>query len=78
MGGSLHTVKKNAESSVAASEETGLEVTAYKTKYMVMSRDKNAGQSHSIKIDNSSLEEGGRVHVSGNNLNKSKFYSGTN
>ena len=39
-----------------ASKETGLEVNAVKTWYMVMSRDQNAGQSHSMKIDNSSIE----------------------
>jgi len=39
-----------------ASKETGLEVNADKTKYMVMSRDQNAEQSHSMKIDNSSFE----------------------
>jgi len=32
-------------------------MNADKTKYMVMSRDQNAGQSHSIKIDNSSFEK---------------------
>jgi len=31
-------------------------VNVDKTKYMVMSRDQNAGRSHNIKIDNSSLE----------------------
>ena len=40
-----------------AIKETGLEVNADKTTYMVMSRDKNAGQSHSIKIDNSSFDK---------------------
>ena len=73
MGESVHTLKKIAEALVVASEETGLEVKADKTKYIVMSRDKNTGQSRSIKIDNSSLEEGGRVQIFGNNLNKSKF-----
>jgi hypothetical protein len=34
----------------------GLEVNADKTKYMVMFRDQDAGQSHSIKIDNRSFE----------------------
>jgi hypothetical protein len=29
---------------------------ADKTKYMVMSRDRNAGRGHSVKIDNSSIE----------------------
>jgi hypothetical protein len=39
LGGSAHNLKKNAEASVVASKETGLEVDAGKTKYMVMSRD---------------------------------------
>jgi len=58
LGGSVHTVKENAEALVVASKETGLEVNADKTKYMVMSRDQNEGQSQNIKIDNSSF---GRV-----------------
>ena len=33
-----------------------LEVNADKTKYMVMSRDQNAGRTHSMKIDSSSFE----------------------
>ena len=33
-----------------ASKETGLEVNADKTKYMVMSQDQNAGQSRSMKL----------------------------
>ena len=51
LGGSVHTVKENAEALVV----TGLEVNADKTKYMIMSRDQNAGRSHSMKIDNSSI-----------------------
>ena len=41
---------------LVGSKEIDLEVNADKTKYMVMSRDQNAGQSHNIKIDNSSSE----------------------
>jgi len=37
LGGSVHTVKENAEALVVVSKETGLEVTADKTKYMVLS-----------------------------------------
>jgi len=43
LGGSMHTVKENAEALIAASKEIGLEVNADKTKYMVMSGDQNAG-----------------------------------
>jgi len=40
---------------IVASKEIGLEVNADKTKYMVTSRDQIAGQSHSMKIENSSF-----------------------
>ena len=38
LGGSGHTIKENAEALVVASKEIGLEVSADKTVYMVMSR----------------------------------------
>jgi len=38
------------------SKEIRLEINADKPKYMVMSRDHNAGRSHSMKIDNNSFE----------------------
>jgi hypothetical protein len=56
LGGSAHTVKENADALVAATKEIGLEVNADKTKYMIMSRDQNAGRSYSMKMDNSSIE----------------------
>jgi len=52
LGVSIHTVKQNAESLMVASNETALEVNAYKTKYMVMSRDQNVGRSHNMNVDN--------------------------
>jgi len=55
----IYTVKKNTDAFVLVSKETGLEVYADKTKYMVISQDQNAGQSHSMKIDNSSFERVG-------------------
>jgi len=54
LGRSIHTIKKNTEALVVASKETGLQVNAEKTKYVVMSRDQNARQNHNIKIDKSS------------------------
>jgi hypothetical protein len=44
MGEIVHAMKKNAETSVFATKKIGLEVNVVKTKYMVMSRDQNAGQ----------------------------------
>jgi len=56
LGGSIHTLKENAEALVAATKEIGLEVNPDKTKYMVMSRDQNAGRMHSVRIDNSTFD----------------------
>jgi len=56
LGGSVHTVKENAEALVVASKETGLEVNADETKFIIISQVQNAGRSHCMKIDNSSIE----------------------
>ena len=56
LGGSAHTVKENAEALLVATKEIGLEVNADTTKYMDMSRDRNEGRGHSVKIDNSPIE----------------------
>jgi hypothetical protein len=56
LGGSVHTIKKNAEALVVATKEIGLEVNTDKTKYMVITWDRNAGRGHGVKIDNSSIE----------------------
>ena len=56
LSGSEYTIKRNAEALVFASKDTGIEVNADKTKYMVMSRDQKPGRSHSIRNDNSCFE----------------------
>jgi hypothetical protein len=58
LGRSIHatSIKKNTDALVVASKEIGFEVNAQKIKYMVMSRDQNAGQNHNIKTDNKSFE----------------------
>jgi len=56
LGGTIHTLKENAEALVAATREIELEVGADKTKYMVMIRDQNAGRIHSVRTDNSIFE----------------------
>jgi hypothetical protein len=51
LGRSVHTIRKNTAALLVGSKE----VTADKTKYAVMSRDQNAGRSHNIETDNSSM-----------------------
>jgi sorting nexin-29 len=55
LGGNIRTLKENAEALVAATMETGLEVSADKTKYIVMSRYQNAGRIHSVRTDSSTF-----------------------
>ena len=52
----IHIIKKNTEAWVVARKEIGLEVSADKTKYMVMSWDQNVGRNYNIKIDSSSFK----------------------
>ena len=60
LGGIIHILKENAEALVAATREIGMEVSTFKTKHIVMSREQNAERNHSVKTDNSTFE-GGRV-----------------
>jgi len=56
LGGSIYKLKENAEALVASTREIGLEGNADKAKYMVKSRDPNAGRIHGVRIDNNILE----------------------
>jgi len=56
LGGSVHTIQEKSEALTVTGKETGLEVNTDKTKYMLVSRDQNAGRSHITKIDNRSFE----------------------
>ena len=55
LGGSVHTIKENAEALIMPSKETGLEVNVDKTRYMVTSRDQIAGRNQNMRIDNRSI-----------------------
>jgi len=69
LGVGMRTAKLNTGTVVVASKETEIEASADKTKCMVMSRDQNAGRSHNIKTDNSSIERVEEFKYLGNNLN---------
>jgi hypothetical protein len=45
LGRKIHSIKRNTEALLVAIKDTGLAVNAGKTKYMVLSRDQNAGQN---------------------------------
>ena len=77
LGGSVHTVKENAETLIVASKETGLEVNADKTKCIFMSRDQNAGRSHIINIDNCSFEMVEKLKYLGTTLTDENFIQET-
>jgi len=62
------SVKENTEALVAATRENGLEESADKSKYMVISRDWNAGRIYSERIDNSTFERVKEFKYLGKNL----------
>jgi len=78
LGGSVHTVKKNAEALVVIGKEIGLAVIVYEAKYVLVSLDQNAGRSHRIKINNCCFQRVEEFKYLGRTFNKSKFYSGRN
>jgi hypothetical protein len=43
LGDNIDTINKNTQTIIDASKEVGLEVNVEKTKYMMVSRDQNAG-----------------------------------
>jgi hypothetical protein len=55
LGGNIHTIKKNTETSIDASKEVRLEVCKEKTRYMLLSHHQNARQNHVMKMDNRSI-----------------------
>ena len=63
----MYTIK-NTETLLLASKETGLEVTAEKTKYIVMPRDQYAGQNYNEENDNHSCERVEEFKYLGTNL----------
>jgi hypothetical protein len=52
----LDTINKNTETLIDASKVVGLEVNVEKTKYMLVSRDQNAGQNCEIIIGTTPFE----------------------
>jgi hypothetical protein len=56
VGENIYTIQRNTRALLDASKEVGLEVNPEKTKYVLVSRCRKAGQRQSIKIGNRSFE----------------------
>jgi hypothetical protein len=65
---SVNTIKQNSETLLEASRDTGLEINAEKTKYMIMSHHPNSGQNQNIRIDNESFENLAKFKYLGSTL----------
>jgi hypothetical protein len=76
LGRSEHTIRKRAEAITIASKKIGLEVNADRTKYLVISRDKSTGRSHSVRTGNSSFERMGQFIYLGTTLRNQKYIRG--
>jgi hypothetical protein len=56
LGDNIDTIKNKTETLIDANKEVCLEVNTKIIKYMLLSRYKNAGQNHNMKIANRSFE----------------------
>jgi hypothetical protein len=72
LGDDINTINKNTETLVYASKEVDLEVNVEKTKYMLVSRDQNAGQNRDIEIGNRSFEKVSQFKYLGTTAQKQK------
>jgi hypothetical protein len=54
--------------------QIGLELNVDNSRYMVVSRDQNAGRSHSMNIDNSSFEKVEQFKYLGTTLTSPNFF----
>ena len=72
--GSEYFKHGTTEALEAATRETGLEVSAEKSMFIVTSRDQNAGRIHCFRIDNSTFERMELFKYFRNIFNKSKYY----
>jgi hypothetical protein len=68
LGDNIDTIKKNTEILIDTTKEVGPELKAEKTKYMLLSRHLNAGQSHNIKIGDRCFENVAKFKYLGTTL----------
>jgi CelD/BcsL family acetyltransferase involved in cellulose biosynthesis len=69
----INTTNKNTAVLTDVSNEVDLEVNAEKTKYMLLSRHRNAEQNHDIKIANRCFENVGQFEYLGTTVTDQNF-----
>jgi hypothetical protein len=57
LGDSVNTINENSETLLDASRGIGVEISAEKAKYMIMSPHLNSGQNQNIRTANQSFEK---------------------
>jgi hypothetical protein len=73
LGDNIDTINKNTQTLIDASKEVGLEVNVEKTKYMLVSRDQNAGQNREIQIGNRTFETMSQFKYLGTTVTNQNF-----
>jgi hypothetical protein len=63
------------ETVLQAWRKVGLEINTHNTIYMVVSRQQNVGQSHSLLLDNKSIENVAKFKYLGIKCSKSKLHA---
>jgi hypothetical protein len=75
LGEDINTIK---ETLLEVSRDTGLEINAEKTKYMIMSCYPKSGHNQNIKIDNKSFENVAKFkYLETRLINKKNIHEGT-
>jgi hypothetical protein len=78
LGDNIDTIKKNTQTVIDASKETGLQVNIQISKYMLLSHYQISGQNLDPKIGNRWLENVAQFRYFGTTVTKSKFNSREN